>query len=93
MSHKTEEEIIAANTERMAMEQESQDFDRAYADNILGILDSVVVQVAEEHEAERKQRAAEWAAAIPAEWTASVEQRVQEEIAEWEAAGQPAVDK
>lgn len=32
-----------------------------------------------------EERAAEWAAQIPAEWTANVEKRVAEEMAEWEA--------
>ena len=87
MSHPTtKEEIIAANTARMAVEQEVEDFEQHYTANILQALDEVVVQVA------RERRAAEWAAAIPAEWTANVEQRVQTEIEEWEAAGQPAVD-
>lgn len=35
-------------------------------------------------EIERKHRAAEWQASIPAEWTASVEQRVAREIADWQ---------
>lgn len=38
-----------------------------------------------------QQRAAAWAGEIPQEWTDAVEQRVQQEIADWEAAGRPAV--
>lgn len=66
---------------------EELEFEQHYAENILQILDEVVVQVA------RERRAAEWAAEIPAEWTANVEQRVQAEIEEWEAAGRPAVNE
>jgi hypothetical protein len=54
--------------------EEELEFEQYYAANILAILDSVVVQVA------RERRAAEWAADIPAEWTANVEQRVREEM-------------
>lgn len=85
MSPKTVEDIIAANTARMAVEQEIEDLEQ--------MLCEIFAQVAEEQRGEqlRKQRAAEWAAEIPQEWTDAVEQRVQQEIAEWEAAGQPAV--
>lgn len=85
MSPKTVEDIIAANTARMAVEQEIEDLEQ--------MLCEIFAQVAEEQRGEqlRKQRAAEWAAEIPQEWTDAVEQRVQQEIEEWEAAGQPAV--
>jgi hypothetical protein len=53
MSHKTKEDIIAANTERMAVEQEMQDFERRYADSIQQLLNEFVKQVAEELQAPR----------------------------------------
>lgn len=43
------EKIIAVNTERMAVEQESEDFEKIYSEKILEILDEVVAQVATEN--------------------------------------------
>ena len=43
------EKIIAVNTERMAVEQESEDFEQIYSEKILDLLAEVVAQVATEN--------------------------------------------